>query len=77
MTAYVILTRDKTRDQRELDTYNTMAHGASAGHPAKLPVMHSRREVPEGPATEDVMLAFSRRLRRRRRGIKALPTGEA
>jgi uncharacterized protein (DUF1330 family) len=57
MPAYVILTREKTRNQAELDIYNSMAPGAFAGHPAKFLVMHGRHEVLEGAATEDVMLA--------------------
>jgi len=57
MPAYVILTREKTRDVSELETYNKMAPGAFAGHPAKFLVWHGRHEVLEGAATEDVMLA--------------------
>jgi uncharacterized protein (DUF1330 family) len=55
--AYVILTREKTRNKAELDIYNSMAPGAFAGHPATFLVMHGHHEVLEGPATEDVMLA--------------------
>ena len=57
MPAYVILTREKTRNQAELDTYNKMAPEAFASHPATFLVWHGRHEVLEGPATEDVLLA--------------------
>lgn len=57
MPAYVILTREKTRNSAELDIYNEMAPAAFAGHPATFLVWHGRHEVLEGPATEDVLLA--------------------
>jgi len=56
MPAYVILTREKTRNQAELDTYNQMAPGGFAGHAATFLVVHGRHEVLEGPAAEDVMM---------------------
>jgi uncharacterized protein (DUF1330 family) len=57
MPAYVILTREKTRNQTELDTYNQMVPAAFAGHPANFLAMHGRHEVLEGAATEDVIIA--------------------
>jgi uncharacterized protein (DUF1330 family) len=57
MPAYVILTREKTRDSSELEIYNQMAPAGFAGHPAKFLAFHGRHEVLEGSAAEDVMLA--------------------
>jgi uncharacterized protein (DUF1330 family) len=56
MVAYVIFTKERTRNQRELDLYRDMAPAALAGHPITFRVAHGRKEVVEGPDFEDIMM---------------------
>jgi uncharacterized protein (DUF1330 family) len=57
MSAYIILTREKTLDQAELNIYFDKVRATFEGHQVKLLVGYGRHEVLEGDATEGVVIA--------------------
>jgi uncharacterized protein (DUF1330 family) len=59
MAAYMIFTREKTRDAEHLAAYSKKAGPTLAGHPAKALVAYGNYEVLEGSAIEGaVVLEF-------------------
>jgi uncharacterized protein (DUF1330 family) len=56
MAAYMVVTRESTRDARKLGDYLKLAPGSFAKHPAKILALHGRQEVLEGPAHEEIIL---------------------
>jgi len=56
MSAYLVFTREKTLDQKELDTYSKLAGPTLAGHPGKVLAFYGRHEDLEGPATESLVI---------------------
>lgn len=52
MVAYVIVFRDRTRDQEQLDLYSQKAPAVSKNYPVTILSYRSRHEVVEGPAIE-------------------------
>lgn len=59
MSAYLVFTRDKTRDEVELDAYAREAQTTLPGHPVKVLAFYGSHEDMEGATTEDiVMLEF-------------------
>lgn len=59
MSAYVIFTRERIRNQAELDKYNAAARGAMAGHPLKPLAAYGKTETLEGPEVDSaVVLEF-------------------
>ncbi len=56
MPAYIIVMRERSRIQSELDTYANLAPATLAGHDFKMLALHGHVEVLEGPATEDVVM---------------------
>jgi uncharacterized protein (DUF1330 family) len=57
MAAYVVITREKTRNQAKLDEYKKLAGVSFQKHPtANIRAIHGRREVLEGPTVEDVVI---------------------
>jgi len=56
VATYIVFTRDKTKDQAEMDTYSKMAGPASAGHNMTPHVIYGRHEVLEGPPVEGVVI---------------------
>jgi uncharacterized protein (DUF1330 family) len=57
MAAYMVITREKTRDQTKLEEYRKLAPASFQKHPtANIRAIHGRREVLEGPAVEDVVI---------------------
>ncbi|MCW3475382.1 DUF1330 domain-containing protein [Rhodovastum sp. RN2-1] len=56
MVAYVIFTREKTRNPAQLEVYKEKVPAAFAGHAVTFRARHCRFEVPEGPAAEDVLM---------------------
>jgi len=59
MTAYMIFTREKTLDKRELATYSEEVPATLAGHEVKVLDFYGAHEDLEGPSTEGtVILAF-------------------
>jgi uncharacterized protein (DUF1330 family) len=56
MPAYVVITREKTRDAAELERYKTLAPPSFEEHPAIFRAIHCRMEVLEGSAAEDIVI---------------------
>jgi uncharacterized protein (DUF1330 family) len=56
MAAYIVFTRESTRDAKELETYSQKARATLAGHPVKPRVVYGRHEVIEGPPIEGVVI---------------------
>jgi uncharacterized protein (DUF1330 family) len=59
MSAYIVFTREKLRDQVEMDTYSKLAGATLAGHDVKPRVVYGAFESLEGAPIEGaVMLEF-------------------
>lgn len=56
MAAYIILTREKVRDQQTLDAYSAKVPGSLAGHDARPRVVFGRQLVLEGPEPNGVAI---------------------
>jgi uncharacterized protein (DUF1330 family) len=56
MTAYIVFTREKTRDPVELEAYSNSVGGAMGGHKLTPRAVYGRHEVLEGAATEGVVI---------------------
>jgi uncharacterized protein (DUF1330 family) len=56
MAAYVVITREKTRNAAKLDEYRKMAPASFQKHPATFLAIHGRQEVLEGPLNEDIII---------------------
>jgi len=56
MAAYVVVTREKTRNAARLEEYKKLAPGSFQGHAVTFRAIHGRREVLEGPAVEDIII---------------------
>jgi uncharacterized protein (DUF1330 family) len=56
MSAYIIFTREKTLNQAEMDTYNSLAGQTLAGHPAKALAFYGEQEILEGPSHEGAVI---------------------
>jgi uncharacterized protein (DUF1330 family) len=56
MPAYVVFTREKTRDKSELDIYSQKVPLALAGHPATIRAHYGQQEVLEGAEVEGVVI---------------------
>jgi uncharacterized protein (DUF1330 family) len=56
MSAYVIFTRDKTLDERELAAYSKDVPATLAGHPAKVLALYGAHEDLEGGPNEGTVI---------------------
>jgi len=56
MAAYVVITREKTRNAAELEEYRKLAPASFQNHPATFLAIHGRQEVLEGPKNEDIII---------------------
>jgi uncharacterized protein (DUF1330 family) len=56
MSAYLVFTREKTLDEKELAIYSKEAGATIAGHPAKVLAFYGAHEDLEGPATEGIVI---------------------
>jgi uncharacterized protein (DUF1330 family) len=56
MAAYIVVTREKTRDAAKLDEYKKMAPASFQKHTATFLAIHGRQEVLEGPKNEDIVI---------------------
>jgi uncharacterized protein (DUF1330 family) len=56
MAAFIVFTRESTRDPKELETYSKKASATLAGHPVTPRVVYGRHEVIEGPPIEGVVI---------------------
>lgn len=59
MSAYIVFTRERVRDQDEMDQYTALARPAMAGHPLKPLAAYGQCETLEGaPVDGSVILEF-------------------
>lgn len=56
MPAYVVITKEKTRNEAKLEEYRNVAPISFQKHPAKFLAIHGRQEVLEGPKNEDLVI---------------------
>ena len=56
MTAYIVFTRERTRDPAELAIYSQKAGATMAGHPLTPRAHYGRQVVLEGPEIEGVVI---------------------
>jgi uncharacterized protein (DUF1330 family) len=56
MAAYMVFTRERTRDAAEMATYMEQAGDTLAGHPVRVLAAYGRQEVLEGPEAEGVVI---------------------
>jgi uncharacterized protein (DUF1330 family) len=56
MAAYMVFTRESTRNAAELATYSQKVGPTLAGHPVKVLAAYGRQEVVEGPEVEGVVI---------------------
>jgi uncharacterized protein (DUF1330 family) len=56
MSAYLIFTRDKMFDEREMATYSKEVPATLAGHPVKILALYGEMEDLEGPPTEGTVI---------------------
>lgn len=56
MAAFIVFTRERTRDPAELAIYADKAHAGLAGYPITIRAMYGRHEVIEGPDIEGVAI---------------------
>jgi uncharacterized protein (DUF1330 family) len=56
MAAYVVFTRERTRDQAALDTYSSLAGGTMAGHTIKPHSVYGKHETLEGAPIEGAVI---------------------
>jgi uncharacterized protein (DUF1330 family) len=57
MPAYVVFTRTKTIDQKELEKYWTGIKATMEGHPIEVLVAYGKHEVLEGDPIEGIVIA--------------------
>ena len=57
MSAYVVFTRTKTIDQKELERYWTGIKATMQGHPIEVLVAYGKQEVLEGDPIEGIVIA--------------------
>ena len=56
MATYIVFTRERTRDDSELETYSQNVGPTLAGHPVTVLAAYGRQEVLEGPEVEGVVI---------------------
>ncbi|HJX84857.1 MAG TPA: DUF1330 domain-containing protein [Candidatus Angelobacter sp.] len=57
MSAYVVFTRTKTIDQKELEKYWAGIQATMKGHPLEVLVAYGKHEVLEGDPIEGIVIA--------------------
>jgi uncharacterized protein (DUF1330 family) len=57
MSAYIVFTRTKTLDQKELETYWSGIRATMKGHPIEVLVAYGKLEVLEGDPIEGIVIA--------------------
>jgi uncharacterized protein (DUF1330 family) len=56
MAAYVVITRERTRNAAQMEQYKQLAPASFQQHPAIFRAIHGRHEVLEGPAVEEIII---------------------
>lgn len=57
MPAYIVFTRTKTLDQKELEAYWAGIKDTTKGHPIEILVAYGKHEVLEGDPIEGIVIA--------------------
>jgi uncharacterized protein (DUF1330 family) len=57
MSAYIVFTRTKTLDQKELEIYWSGIRATMKGHPIEVLVAYGKHEVLEGDPIEGIVIA--------------------
>jgi uncharacterized protein (DUF1330 family) len=57
MSAYVVFTRTKTIDQKELEKYGAGIQASLKGHPVEVLVAYGKQEILEGGPIEGIVIA--------------------
>jgi uncharacterized protein (DUF1330 family) len=57
MPAYIVFTRTKTLDRKELETYWAMIKETMKGHPIEVLVPYGKFEILEGDQIEGIVIA--------------------
>jgi uncharacterized protein (DUF1330 family) len=57
MSAYIVFTRTKTLDQKELETYWAGIRATMKGHPIEILVAYGKHEILEGDPIEGIVIA--------------------
>ena len=57
MAAYVVFTRTKTLDEKELDAYRAVVASTLEGHPAEVLVAYGKHEMLEGNPIKGIVIA--------------------
>ena len=74
MSAYIVFTRTKTIDQKEVETYWTGIKATMKGHPIEVLVAYGKHEVLEGDAIEGMVIVKFPSVKPQRIGLTARPT---
>lgn len=56
MSAYIVFTRERLRDEAEMEVYSGKARSSLAGHPVKPHVVYGKSETLEGPPIEGAVI---------------------
>jgi uncharacterized protein (DUF1330 family) len=56
MAAYIVVTREKTRDTAKLDQYKQLVPASFQKHPVTFRAIRCRHEVLEGSAIEEIII---------------------
>ena len=56
MAAYVVFTRERTRNAAQMDQYKLRVPASFQQHPATIRAIPGRHEVLEGPAIEEIII---------------------
>ena len=56
MVAYVVMTREETTDQAELEAYAREAPAAADGHPISFLALYGNQEIVEGQSMEGAVI---------------------
>jgi len=56
MPAYIVITREKTRDQTQLNQYKELVPPSFKDHPVVFRARHGRQEVLEGSGAEEILI---------------------
>jgi uncharacterized protein (DUF1330 family) len=56
MAAYIVFTRESTKDAAELGTYMEKVGATLTGHPVSVLAVYGQQEVLEGPEVEGVVI---------------------
>ena len=74
MSAYVVFTRTKTIDQKELEKYWTGIQATTKGHPIGVLVAYGKHEILEGDPIEGIVIAKFPNLKAAKDWFTARPT---